>query len=355
MAKRQSLGRGLNALIPDVSRETSAAETVDPAKATTLDGATDTAKSAKAPVDSGTSASKTTAGTNSPTTSAAKSEATPFEVAGLTLMELPLSQIVPNAAQPRKHFDEEALTELVHSIKEIGLLQPIVVRPADSGYELIAGERRFRASKKAGLKTIPALVRQTADEQMLRDALLENLHRSQLTPLEEAAAYHQLLEDFGCTQEELATRLGRSRPQISNTLRLLNLPATVQRRVAAGVLSAGHARALLGLKDADAIEKLAARIVAEGLSVRSVEEIVSVGLADKPKPGKPAKAKGVISAPGLAELGERMSARLDTRVTLAVGQKRGKVIIEFATLEDLRRIVEIVDPPTRGMFGEPLL
>jgi len=355
MAKRQSLGRGLNALIPDVSRETSSAETVDPAQATALDGATDTAKSAKAPVDSGTSASKTTVETKSPTTSAAKSEATPFAVAGLTLMDLPLAQIVPNAAQPRKHFDEEALTELVHSIKEIGLLQPIVVRPTDSGYELIAGERRFRASKKAGLKTIPALVRQTADEQMLRDALLENLHRSQLTPLEEAAAYHQLLEDFGCTQEELATRLGRSRPQISNTLRLLNLPATVQRRVAAGVLSAGHARALLGLKDADAIEKLAARIVAEGLSVRSVEEIVSVGLADKPKPGKPAKAKGVISAPGLAELGERMSARLDTRVTLAVGQKRGKVIIEFATLEDLRRIVEIVDPPTRGMFGEPLL
>jgi ParB family chromosome partitioning protein len=270
-------------------------------------------------------------------------------------MDLPIRQIVPNAAQPRKHFDEEALTELVHSITEVGLLQPIVVRPTDSGYELIAGERRLRASKKAGLKTIPALVRQTADEQMLRDALLENLHRSQLTPLEEAAAYHQLLEDFGCTQEELATRLGRSRPQISNTIRLLNLPATVQRRVAAGVLSAGHARALLGLKDAAAIEKLAARIVAEGLSVRSVEEIVAVGLAGPPKVGKPSKAKGTLSAPGLAELGERMSARLDTRVTVAVGQKRGKVIIEFATLEDLRRIVEIVDPPTRGMFGEPLL
>jgi ParB family chromosome partitioning protein len=284
-----------------------------------------------------------------------QSEVTPFEAAGLTLMELPIDQIAPNAAQPRQHFDEEALTELVHSITEIGLLQPIVVRPAEVGYELIAGERRLRASKLAGLKTIPALVRQTADEQMLRDALLENLHRSQLTALEEAAAYHQLLEDFGCTQEELATRLGRSRPQISNTLRLLNLPASVQRRVAAGVLSAGHARALLGLKDAAAIEKLAARIVAEGLSVRSVEEIVSVGLADKPKSGKTAKAKGVISAPGLAELGERMSARLDTRVTLSVGQKRGKVTIEFATLEDLRRIVEIVDPPTRGMFGEPLL
>ena len=356
MAKRQSLGRGLNALIPDVSRETSPGGASDSAIATSPEGASAATASATARDTSAPTASKAIAGAKSGAVPAvAKSEATPFEVAGLTLMELPISQIVPNAAQPRKHFDEEALTELVHSIKEIGLLQPIVVRPTETGYELVAGERRFRASKKAGLKTIPALVRQTADEQMLRDALLENLHRSQLTPLEEAAAYHQLLEDFGCTQEELATRLGRSRPQISNTLRLLNLPPSVQRRVAAGVLSAGHARALLGLKDADAIEKLAARIVAEGLSVRSVEEIVSVGLADKPKAGKPAKTKGVISAPGLAELGERMSARLDTRVTLAVGQKRGKVIIEFATLEDLRRIVEIVDPPTRGMFGEPLL
>lgn len=361
MAKRQSLGRGLNALIPDVSRETSDTSTtlVSAGKAP---GATSGSDSGVATGTGGTgngakSTAKAgkTAGVDKSVVATARAEATPFAVAGLTLMELPIRQIVPNAAQPRKHFDEEALAELVHSIAEIGLLQPIVVRPTDSGYELIAGERRLRASKKAGLKTIPALVRETADEQMLRDALLENLHRSQLTALEEAAAYHQLLEDFGCTQEELATRLGRSRPQISNTLRLLNLPPSVQRRVAAGVLSAGHARALLGLKDAEAIEKLAARIVAEGLSVRSVEEIVAVGLADKPKPGKPAKTKATISAPGLAELGERMSAKLDTRVTVAVGQKRGKVIIEFATLEDLRRVVEIIDPPTRGMFGEPLL
>lgn len=345
MAKRQSLGRGLGALIPDVSRETS---TDSP---TTADGA----PANKSATQAAAKAAKASGTASSAPTSAQSGSTAAFEVAGLTLLELPIHQIMPNAAQPRKHFDEEALAELVHSITEVGLLQPIVVRPTDSGYELIAGERRLRASKKAGLKTIPALVRQTADEQMLRDALLENLHRSQLTPLEEAAAYHQLLEDFGCTQEELATRLGRSRPQISNTLRLLNLPATVQRRVAAGVLSAGHARALLGLKDAAAIEKLAARIVAEGLSVRSVEEIVAVGLADQPNSGKASKPKGVISAPGLAELGERMSARLDTRVTVAIGQKRGKVIIEFATLEDLRRIVEIVDPPTRGMFGEPLL
>ena len=345
MAKRQSLGRGLGALIPDVSRETS----TSPAKSATPKSA---------PVEPATKQS----GPKPPTKSAKNPPAnvdlaktvTPLSVAGLTLLELPIKQIVPNAAQPRKHFDEEALAELVHSISEIGLLQPIVVRATDQGYELVAGERRLRASKKAGLKTIPALVRETADDQMLRDALLENLHRSALTPLEEAAAYQQLLEDFGCTQEELASRLGRSRPQISNTLRLLNLPATVQRRVAAGVLSAGHARALLGLKDAAAIEKLAARIVAEGLSVRSVEEIVAVGLADEPSSKKKPTSKGSISAPGLAELGARMTNRLDTRVTVAVGQKRGKVIIEFATLEDLRRIVELIDPPTRGMFGEPL-
>lgn len=342
MAKRQSLGRGLGALIPDVSRETSA----EPGVAT-ADSVTKTKVTPSAEVTTEGSA------TGSPKVKAAISA--PLSVAGLTLMELPIKQIVPNSAQPRKHFDEEALAELVHSIQEIGLLQPIVVRPIASGYELVAGERRLRASKKAGLKTIPALVRETADDQMLRDALLENLHRSQLTPLEEAAAYQQLLEDFGCTQEELATRLGRSRPQISNTLRLMNLPASVQRRVAAGVLSAGHARALLGLKDSAAIEKLAARIVAEGLSVRSVEEIVSVGLPDAPASPKKTKGKGTISAPGLAELSERMSNRLDTRVTLAVGNKRGKVVIEFATLEDLRRIVELIDPPTRGMFGEPLL
>jgi len=342
MAKRQSLGRGLGALIPDVPRETSP---VDAAASTTESSAN---------MDSASSAQPVTTSTTPGSTNNSKA-ATTFSVAGLTLIDLPITKVVPNAAQPRKHFDEEALAELVHSISEIGLLQPIVVRPSADGYELIAGERRLRASKKAGLKTIPALVRETADEQMLRDALLENLHRSALTPLEEAAAYRQLLEDFGCTQEELATRLGRSRPQISNTLRLLNLPATVQRRVAAGVLSAGHARALLGLKDAAAIEKLAARIVAEGLSVRSVEEIVSVGLADQPGTPKTGKSKATISAPGLAELGERMSARLDTRVMVSVGQKRGKVVIEFATLEDLRRIVEIIDPPTRGMFGEPLL
>jgi ParB family chromosome partitioning protein len=263
--------------------------------------------------------------------------------------------IVPNAQQPRQVFDDEALAELVHSIQEVGLLQPIVVRPASGGgYELVAGERRLRATKKAGFKTIPALIRETADDQMLRDALLENLHRAALTPLEEAAAYKQLLEDFGGTQDELATRLGRSRPQISNTLRLLNLPLAVQRRVAAGVISAGHARALLGLKDPGAIERLASRIVAEGLSVRTVEEIVSLGQDDKPAKLPSKKSTGKISAPGLKSMGDRLSERLDTRVTVQVGKSRGKVIIEFATLDDLQRIVEVIDPKQRGMFGEPL-
>jgi ParB family chromosome partitioning protein len=355
MAKRQSLGRGLGALIPDVSRETpTAGGTAQPSKSASSTGQKSSATAKKKPAGSTSAPGRKAVKTSTAKESIALDPAT-FAVAGLTLAQLPIRKIKPNPAQPRKHFDDEALTELVHSITEIGLLQPIVVRQVGAEFELIAGERRLRASKKAGLKEIPALIRETADEAMLRDALLENLHRSELTPLEEAAAYQQLLEDFGCTQEELATRLGRSRPQISNTIRLLNLPPAVQRRVAAGVLSAGHARALLGLKDPTQIEKLAARIVAEGLSVRSVEEIVSVGMAgDKPE-SKAAKRKITISAPGLAELGDRMSQRLDTRVSVAVGNKRGKVVIEFATLEDLRRIVEIIDPPTRGVFGEPLL
>ncbi len=352
MAKRQSLGKGLNALIPNVSRETSArpapvAKGSTPAKkAAPTKAAAPTKKSA-----STAPKAKTPAGVVN-----VIAGESPMQVAGLTLLEVPIRSVTPNPSQPRTVFDEEALAELVFSIQEIGLLQPIVVRPAESGYELIAGERRLRAAKKAGLKTIPVLVRETSDDDMLRDALLENLHRSQLTALEEAAAYQQLLADFGCTQEQLASRLGRSRPQITNTLRLLNLPPAVQRRVAAGVLSAGHARALLGLKDPAAIEKLAARIVAEGLSVRSVEEIVSVGLADGSGSSKSTSStkKGKISAPGLADLGRRMSERLDTRVTVQVGRTKGKVVIEFATLEDLRRIVEIIDPPKRGMFGEPI-
>lgn len=342
MAQRKSLGRGLGALIPDVSRETKKGAKKAPAKKVP----------AKAPARVAAKPPVKAPAKSAPATKAAP--VTPTEIAGLTFAELNIRSIEPNPKQPRRVFDEEALAELVHSIKEIGLLQPIVVRPSKTGYELVAGERRLRASKKAGLKTIPALIRQTADDQMLRDALLENLHRSNLTPLEEAAAYQQLLSDFGGTQDELAAKLGRSRPQISNTLRLLNLPAAVQRRVAAGVLSAGHARALLGLKDPAAIERLANRIVAEGLSVRSVEEIVSLDEGSTAKSGTAKRPLPKITAPGLKDLGDRMSERLDTRVTVQLGRSKGKVIIEFATLEDLRRIVEIVDPPTRGMFGEPL-
>ena len=349
MAKRQSLGKGLDALIPNVSRGTNprlqpAKKSTAPAKKAVPTKAPAPAKKSPAPK------AKAPAGVVN-----VISGDNPMQVAGLTLLEVPIRNVTPNPSQPRTVFDEEALAELVFSIKEVGLLQPIVVRNQGSGYELIAGERRLRAAKKAGLKTIPVLVRETSDDDMLRDALLENLHRSQLTPLEEASAYQQLLQDFGCTQEQLASRLGRSRPQITNTIRLLNLPPAVQRRVAAGVLSAGHARALLGLKDAAAIEKLAARIVAEGLSVRSVEEIVSLGLSDGADASKrPSSKKAKISAPGLADLGRRMSERLDTRVTVQVGRTKGKVVIEFATLEDLRRIVEIIDPPKRGMFGEPI-
>lgn len=351
--QRRGLGRGLSGLIPDagVSRETKGA----PAKKPTP------AKTDSAPAKRGTAPAKAPAKTPAKTSEVKPSATTtpveqtaPQAIAGLTFVELKISQIVPNPHQPRQVFEEEALAELVHSIKEIGLLQPIVVRPTATGYEIVAGERRYRATKKAGFKTIPALIRETPDNELLRDALLENLHRAQLSPLEEAAAYQQLLEDFGGTQEELATKLGRSRPQISNTLRLLKLPAAVQRRVAAGVLSAGHARALLSLDDSAAMEKLAARIVAEGLSVRTVEEIVAIG--DTSSPGKAPRKKGTgtISAPGLTELGDRLSERLDTRVKVQIGRTRGKVMIEFATLEDLRRIVEVIDPPRRGMFGEPL-
>jgi ParB family chromosome partitioning protein len=373
MAKRQSLGRGLGALIPDVSRETSGSKTkggsgAKPAKknaGTATKKAVSAGKTSAKPVAKSPTKAATKGALKAPTKTSAstpsKSAAPqnpiqpPAAIAGLTFAELPVRSIVPNAQQPRQVFDDEALAELVHSIQEVGLLQPIVVRPASGGgYELVAGERRLRATKKAGFKTIPALIRETADDQMLRDALLENLHRAALTPLEEAAAYKQLLEDFGGTQDELATRLGRSRPQISNTLRLLNLPLAVQRRVAAGVISAGHARALLGLKDPGAIERLASRIVAEGLSVRTVEEIVSLGQDDKEVKLPAKKSTGKISAPGLKSMGDRLSERLDTRVTVQVGKSRGKVIIEFATLEDLQRIVEVIDPQQRGMFGEPV-
>ncbi|MCU1674325.1 MAG: parB-like partition protein [Frankiales bacterium] len=264
--------------------------------------------------------------------------------AGARFEEIPLDAITPNRVQPRTHFDEEALAELVHSIREVGLLQPVVVRETAPGaYELVMGERRMRASKAAGLERIPAIVRETADDVMLRDALLENLHRQQLNPLEEAAAYEQLLEDFGATHEELATRIGRSRPQISNTLRLLQLPPAVQRRVAAGVLSAGHARALLGLGTAEAIERMAERIVAEGMSVRGVEEAVAVAGPDE-SPRAPRRRKESPAEFGV--VADRLAERFETRVKVdGRAGGRGRVVIEFAGLEDLQRIVDVIDRP----------
>lgn len=260
---------------------------------------------------------------------------------GSYLALIGVDAVTPNPRQPRSVFAEEELSELADSIREVGVLQPIVVRDLGEGrYELIMGERRLRASKLAGLDEVPAIVRATDDADLLRDALLENIHRVQLNPLEEAAAYQQLLDDFGCTQEELATRIKRSRPQISNTIRLLKLPAPVQRRVAAGVLSAGHARALLALSDAVAQEQLAQRIVAEGLSVRSVEEIVALGMRDQKTP-RARQARQ--PSPRASELSSSLSDRFDTRVRVDIGKYKGKIVIEFAGADDLDRILAIVD------------
>ena len=255
--------------------------------------------------------------------------------------EIPVSQIFPNPRQPRTVFDETALNELIASIKSIGILQPPVVRKvAENKYELIMGERRYRAAKAAGLTSIPVIIRQTPDNELLRDALIENIHRSNLNPLEEGAAYAQLLSDFGCTHDELALKLGRSRPLISNTIRLLNLPDAVQRKVAAGVISAGHARALLGLTDSADIEKLASRIVAEGLSVRAVEEIIAT-MKPTTTTKKKSATKGVSGA-GLAAA-ELLSDYLDTRVSVESGTGKGKIVIEFAGSEDLQRIVDLIE------------
>ena len=324
--RRRGLGRGLGALIPTApDKASSPAPAAGPSPVDLLipqkpTGAEDGGGSAPSPA---------------------------ADVAGAYFAELPLDAITPNPKQPRTVFDEEALAELVHSLREVGLLQPVVVRPVGpQRYELIMGERRWRAAREAGFTDIPAIVRQTGDDELLRDALLENLHRSQLNPLEEAAAYDQLLQDFGCTHEDLAGRIGRSRPQISNTLRLLKLPAPVQRRVAAGVLSAGHARALLGLgEDAAAQESLAARIVAEGLSVRSVEEIVAVGgaaSADAERGAGPRRARPV--APKLAAVADRLSDRFETRVKVDLGRSKGRIVVEFATVDDLERIVALMAP-----------
>jgi len=332
---RRGLGRGLGSLIPTAPPETSEGT-----------GWTGDPVSSPRPATTDGSPTSTTSSVDGHPVSIDGAVHTAGTVAGAYFAELPIAHVRPNARQPRQVFEEEALAELVHSITEVGLLQPVVVRrTGEAEYELIMGERRWRASQDAGLDTIPAIVRHTDDIDMLRDALLENLHRSQLNPLEEAAAYGQLLEDFGCTHDELAQRIGRSRPQISNTLRLLKLSPAVQRRVGAGVLSAGHARALLTIDDPDLQDRLAARVTAEGISVRGLEEIVSLG------PGQTSSTRtqrNRPTAPGLADLAERLSDRFETRVKVDLGKAKGKITVEFASLDDLRRIVEIMDPRNRN-------
>jgi ParB family chromosome partitioning protein len=365
--KRRALGRGLGALIPNAPATTARPVDVffpdqrpgDPGASEPGNGHVATL-TAERPHEDVNGAPVDGAGQEAPAPRlAAPDDEGLAPVPGASYGEIPLDEIRPNPRQPRSVFDEDDMAELVHSIREIGVLQPVVVRPVSAGqgsdgevaegvrYELIMGERRWRASREAGKETIPAIVKETEDDDLLRDALLENLHRSQLNPLEEAAAYSQLLEDFGCTHDDLAGRIGRSRPQISNTLRLLKLPPLVARRVAAGVLSAGHARALLSLEDGAAMERLAQRIVAEGLSVRSVEEIVALG-GDQGAQTKPRRPRAGNRHPQLDDLAARLSDRFDTRVNIALGQRKGKLTVEFASVDDLNRIVEMLGVDPRG-------
>lgn len=357
---RGGLGRGLGALIPTAppSGEVAApapAQYEAPSPSPAVEDIADNSGSAEATsapsVSSLTSASASTAALTS-ASDPTSPELSP--VPGARFAELPVTAIVPNPKQPRHVFDDEALEELKVSIEEVGFLQPIVVRDKGDGtYELVMGERRWRAAQAVGKENIPAIVRDTRDDAMLRDALLENIHRANLNPLEEAAAYQQLLEEFGATHEELAKRIGRSRPQISNTIRLMNLPAPVQRRVAAGVLSAGHARALLGLEDGEAQEKLALRIVAEGLSVRATEELVSLAISEGPQKKSAPTRRAKVHAPALNDLAERLSDRFDTRVKVDIGRNKGKITIEFATVDDLERIVGMIGVEDEGAGDTP--
>ena len=312
---KRGLGRGLGALIPTALSEASPQRSIHvPAQPTTR------------PTD----------------TSGEAADAH----AGAYFTQLPIGSVRPNPRQPRTVFDEDAMAELASSVAAVGLLQPVVVRPTTAGhFELVMGERRWRAAVQAGLHSIPALVRATADDDLLRDALLENLHRASLNPLEEAAAYQQLLDDFGSTHEELAARVGRSRPHISNTLRLLKLSPAVQRKVAAGVLTAGHARALVAVEGAADQERLAARVVTEGLSVRNLEELIAGGGQDQ-TPRAPSRAR--VAAPGLTDIAERLSERFETRCRVELGQRKGKIAIEFASLDDLDRILGILEPPVES-------
>ena len=338
--KRRGLGRGIGALIPTMDERDRPSDIF-------FGPGDQSAPQADTPSTDDESPRPTPTSTTTPTPVEDSQNRALLPIQGVRVAELPLDAIAANARQPRSVFDEDDLAELAASITEVGLLQPIVVRPAPAGaaapYELIMGERRLRASGLAGRETIPAVIRETDDADMLRDALLENLHRADLNPLEEASAYQQLLEDFGCTQEELARRIARSRPQVSNTLRLLKLPPLVQRRVAAGVLSAGHARALLGLEDGAAMERLAQRIVAECLSVRTTEEIVALGEAAA-APERRRRPLVSQAQPQLNVLATRLADRFDTRVKVQMGARRGRITIDFATLEDLDRILGTLAP-----------
>lgn len=345
--RRRGLGRGLGALIPSATVPEGVGATVGP-------GTISPTAVPVLPHDRGLAAGKIVGLAESPGESAAavdpvsrETEAAPEPVEGAYFAELPLDAITPNPRQPREVFDADALSELVHSIREVGLLQPVVVRQtAPERYELIMGERRWRASREAGLDRIPAIVRDTEDEKLLLDALLENLHRAQLNPLEEAAAYDQLLEDFSCTHDELADRIGRSRPHVTNTLRLLKLVPSVQAKVAAGVLTAGHARALVRVPDPEQQDRLAQRTIAEGLSVRSVEEVVKLMELEEGRTSRRAKSPraGRLVSPALADLGARLSDRFETRVKVDLGQKKGKIVVEFASVEDLERILGTMAP-----------
>ncbi|MER7692244.1 ParB/RepB/Spo0J family partition protein [Streptomyces sp. NPDC097610] len=352
--RRRGLGRGLGALIPAAPTEKTVPSPTGGVSASSAAGPVLTA-------ERGVTAAKVTTlppvsheTEESPTIGTAEVPSAPV---GAHFAELPLDYITPNPRQPREVFDEDALAELVTSIKEVGLLQPVVVRQVGPArYELIMGERRFRACREAGLEAIPAIVRATEDEKLLLDALLENLHRAQLNPLEEAAAYDQLLQDFNCTHDQLADRIGRSRPQVSNTLRLLKLSPAVQRRVAAGVLSAGHARALLSVADSEEQDRLAHRIVAEGLSVRAVEEIVTLmGSRPQTAPRSKGPRAGTRLSPALSDLATRLSDRFETRVKVDLGQKKGKITVEFASMDDLERILSSLAPGEGGVLQRSLL
>jgi ParB family chromosome partitioning protein len=341
---RGGLGRGLAALIPTappVAEPAPAPAPADPAE-----------QPAQQPVraDDGAPSPVTLVPPVAEPAAPAPAAQDAVGVPGAQLREVAVGDVVPNPKQPRQVFDDEALDELTHSVREFGLLQPVVVRENGEGrYELVMGERRLRAARAAGLETVPAIVRDTTDDALLRDALLENIHRVQLNPLEEAAAYQQLLEEFGATHEELAARIGRSRSQVTNTIRLMKLPVKVQTRVAAGVISAGHARALLGLSDAEAQDALATRIVAEGLSVRATEEAVAMAAAEEPATKRRTRR---FSAPGVEDLAGRLSDVFETKVKIQIGRAKGRIVVEFGSVDDLQRIIGQMAPDITGRHPE---